>query len=98
MVGGQRPGSDFDGRRLDEAVARNITGEKPRDFATQVFITAAGFVEESFARIRAAFERRVIQSFDLFPTIRLNQIDSRSIVCLCDAGVIEALFSIGRPR
>jgi len=59
-LGGKRSGRNFDGRRLDETVARNITGEQPRDFAAQVFITGAGFVEEGFARLRLAFKRRVI--------------------------------------
>src|SRR5262245_64957819 len=28
-LGGQRPGRNFEGRRLDEAVVRNITAEQP---------------------------------------------------------------------
>src|SRR5262245_40448697 len=75
---GHRPGRDFDGRRLDEVVARNVTSEQACDLAAQSFIPSAGFVEEGFARFRFVFERRVIQPFDLFPAITLHHFAPRS--------------------
>src|SRR5262245_37320344 len=58
--------------RLNEALTRNITGEQSYHFAAQIFITSAGFVEERLARIRRTFKRRVIQPFNLFPTVTLH--------------------------
>src|SRR5262245_13359401 len=78
-LGGPRASRNVDGRRLDEAVTRNITSEQPCDFAAQGFIPSAGFVEESITRIRLAFERRVIQPFDLFPAVRLHNLAPRSV-------------------
>src|SRR5262249_15638709 len=90
--GGHRSDCDFDSRRLDEAVARNITGEQPCDFAAQIFVTRAGFDEERFARIRPMFDRRVIQLFDLFPAVTLHQFAPRSICVISSsisAGSVE---------
>src|SRR5262245_32766441 len=82
--------------RLNEALTRNITGEQSYHFAAQIFITSAGFVEERLARIRRTFKRRVIQPFNLFPTVTLHLFAPRSVstaarICPGETPILSSL-------
>ena len=68
----KRSGRDLNGGRFDEVRIRVVVSQQLCDFAAQFRVARARFIQESVTRRRFAFQCRVIQPFDPFPTLTLH--------------------------
>src|SRR5215813_10312592 len=63
---------------FDKALSRPVKAQQLFDLAAQVGVARTGLSEKPLARVRLAFQRRVIKLFNLFPTFRFHPASPRA--------------------